>query len=750
MPSAGTLLGAPDDPARSMPFLAPILLFGAAAFTIPLIIHLLNRRRFRTVPWAATHLLSPVIRKNNRRLTLEQLLLLLVRIAIPVLLALCLARPVLTDTKIFGREAKSSKVFLVDNSYSMQAPNGDGSRLDQVRRFVSEVIGEMRDGSDASIVFAGDDPFVLTDDPTSDLVGLMDDFRPETRFASVADPAAALLAAVGEMESMTNVAREVVVLSDFQARDWSAKSAAARREALEMLEALPVKPAVTLVPFRATQGVENLSIESVETSRLVVGVGQPLVLRVNVRNHGRSARPVTDVRLEIDGELVGAMRIRLEPEQAAQVLFNAKFDSAGDHAIRVELGHDGVPADNTWFASVPVWDEVPVLLVDGDPSFRPLASETDFLRLALRPFSSASTGLRDLIVTETMESNRLNARATENVRVLILANVRDLREDQVKAVERFVADGGSLIVFPGDRTDFNFHDQRLHRGGEGLLPARWESLAGEIAGGGPTRIRGGRFEHPAMYLFNDERNGDVSKAAVRSWARLADLADDAGSIAALQSGDPLGVESRFGEGRVLQMAIPADADWGNLPTRPEFVPMMQRLVVHLATNSRMPRSIEVGKPVSLALSREAGAGLVEVRYPSGRTAELEAREEAGQFRFDFTDTAEPGHYGFKLPGGERRWIAVNHAREESDMALLTDEQLARLADESDASMVADLAAYRELDKNRRVGVEFWKPFLAALLGLMILEVMLQRWLSRRKLKPEKRRSAPEPQPAMAR
>lgn len=231
----------PSFATRLMPFIAPILVFGTAAFSIPLIIHLLNRRRFKTVQWAAMHLLSPIMRKNNRRLTLEQLLLLLVRIAIPIVLALCLARPVFTDTKIFGRQAKSSKVFLIDDSYSMQAVEGAGTRFIAARDFTLEVIRGMRDGSDVSIVFMGGEPAPFSDEPTSARDEFARDFRDVTRVAPAANPSAALLAAVAELGQMDNVAREVVVLSDFQGRDWAARGASSRRDALDQLNALPVK-----------------------------------------------------------------------------------------------------------------------------------------------------------------------------------------------------------------------------------------------------------------------------------------------------------------------------------------------------------------------------------------------------------------------------------------------------------------------------------------------------------------------------
>ena len=81
-----------------MTFLSPLLIWGTLLGAIPLIIHLLNRRRFRRVEWAPMRYLKLTIQRNRRRIQLEELLLLLLRIALPVLLFFFLARPVLNPT----------------------------------------------------------------------------------------------------------------------------------------------------------------------------------------------------------------------------------------------------------------------------------------------------------------------------------------------------------------------------------------------------------------------------------------------------------------------------------------------------------------------------------------------------------------------------------------------------------------------------------------------------------------------------
>ena len=80
-----------------MNFLNLSLALGCAAVLIPLVIHIFNRSRFKVVNWGAMHLLESVIRVNRKQVQLEQLILLLIRCAIPILLALCLARMVVTD-----------------------------------------------------------------------------------------------------------------------------------------------------------------------------------------------------------------------------------------------------------------------------------------------------------------------------------------------------------------------------------------------------------------------------------------------------------------------------------------------------------------------------------------------------------------------------------------------------------------------------------------------------------------------------
>ena len=124
-----------------MTLLNGILALGGLAFSVPLVIHLLFRSRFRTIDWGAMHLLQSVVRINRRRLQLLHLLLLLLRCLLPILLAFCLARPVLTGFRSLPGDAPQSLLIAIDDSRSMAARDESGlTRMDRAKQGLADLL----------------------------------------------------------------------------------------------------------------------------------------------------------------------------------------------------------------------------------------------------------------------------------------------------------------------------------------------------------------------------------------------------------------------------------------------------------------------------------------------------------------------------------------------------------------------------------------------------------------------------------
>src|SRR5881296_152009 len=105
-----------------MTFISPIFLGFLALATVPIIIHLLNRRRFQLVEWAPMKYLKLTIKTNRRRLRIEQFILLAIRTIIVALIILAVARPVLSQGRLgtwLSGSGRTSRIIVVDDSLSM-------------------------------------------------------------------------------------------------------------------------------------------------------------------------------------------------------------------------------------------------------------------------------------------------------------------------------------------------------------------------------------------------------------------------------------------------------------------------------------------------------------------------------------------------------------------------------------------------------------------------------------------------------
>ena len=212
-----------------MTLLNGILAFGAAAFIIPLIIHIMNRSRFRTIEWGAMHLLDSIVRVNHKRFRIEQLILLLVRCTIPAVLAFCLARPVLTGWKDLAGNAPVSAVILLDTSYSMDAKSSEGKHLDLAVEQAVAVLKAMSRGSEVAVIQTGGRPTPIFDQPVFDPSLMIEQLRQLKGGFGASQMPEALDVALVTLAGMSNVRRELIIISDFQVSDWPADASFAEQ-----------------------------------------------------------------------------------------------------------------------------------------------------------------------------------------------------------------------------------------------------------------------------------------------------------------------------------------------------------------------------------------------------------------------------------------------------------------------------------------------------------------------------------------
>src|SRR5262249_20039829 len=209
-----------------MTFLTPFLTWGMLLGAIPIIIHLLNRRRFRRVEWAPMRYLKLTIQRNRRRIRIEELILLLMRVAALVLLFFFLARPVLNPTGLerwLGSGGRTSQVVVIDDSMSMGYASGDASAFQRARETAAALLAAARPQDRCTIA--------TTSAPRVPVLHEVEGARREELTAAAlglpitATHAAwpAVLKGVDELlHSCTYPTRQLTILTDLRKSGWDA------------------------------------------------------------------------------------------------------------------------------------------------------------------------------------------------------------------------------------------------------------------------------------------------------------------------------------------------------------------------------------------------------------------------------------------------------------------------------------------------------------------------------------------------
>ena len=586
-----------------MSFLNPIMLAGLAAVSVPIIIHLLNRRKFRKVTWAAMRFLQNAIEQNQRRMRIEDMILLALRCLLLALLALALARPaILSDASAVFGQSKVTGVIILDNSMSMGMSDGTGTRFEKAHRAAEQALDSMPSGSATAVLLASDVVQAVIPEPTFDL----NLARKALREAPLTDRATDIFPALGKaidtLKDRLALRKEIYLVTDGQATGWRQLTEIQRT--LERTKS-EIKTHVILVNEHEER---NLGVSDLRLASGLSPVSQPLRFEAKVSNYGKEEVRNTRVSLSVNGETPSdEFTIDTLPAGATKsVTMFAKLRDAGFHSVSARIAEDRLPADDKRTVAVRAIKEVKVLLVDGDPGNEPRDSEVFFLKNALVPVPPDAAA-EYFIKTATITSPELSQARFDDYDAVVLANVPDMSEAATKAVEGYLRRGGGLIVFPGTRVNTGFYNEQLFKRLK-LLPAEFGNIRGEADKEDQfTTLQEKAYEHPIVSIWNDPGSGKLGSARFFRWFELkpgtegsggagergsepsrAPQTNDAGPaqvVLRYADGSPAVMERPWGLGRVVQFSSTADTAWNDLPVRLAWVPLLYRTL----------GSIEIGR-----------------------------------------------------------------------------------------------------------------------------------------------------------
>ena len=728
-------------------FLNPFMLLGLSAIGIPILIHLLNKRKFERVVWAAMRFLQTSVEQNQRRIKIEDMLLLVLRCLLVALLALVLARPVLrarADSSLGGGDVTA--VVVLDNSYSMTQTDGVQSRFDAARNAAEEVITSLPAGSSVAVLLASDVVERVIPEPTFDLTFAAGELKKAQVFDRPTDLLPGVREALKTLSGRQVLRKEIYVITDGQ-------GAALRRtgDIVKLLD--EAKSDVRAHVLLVGQPVEkNLGIASLRVDGGLTAVNIPIRLEVSVKNYGKEEVRDVNVSIAVDNEpamdqaVIGSIPAG---EQRGVLLF-ARLKGAGHHTVTARIDSDHLPADDTRTVAMRAVDHVKVLLIDGDPGREPRDSEVFYLRAALRPVPRAEWD-EYFVRPTTRTPAELDGVRFEDFDAVISANVTDFSQTAVNQLAAYVRAGGALWIFPGDKTNVAFYNDTLHKAN--LLPVPLGTPRGDATDQeNAFALSDTHHDHPIAALWKDPAAGTLSAARFfrafdlitennRS-AKADPTRSDAKVVLQFADGKPAMVERDLSKGRVMLFASSADTAWNDLGARAGvFVPLVQRTLGHLVARQDEHLTVPVGQPfVHIAPFELSGKDALITKsarpYDEEQTDRLresrrvEVQNAIPTLQFDRTDYA--GAYEVKLADAPPVRFAAQPDAAESSLEPLGVEQYRQLDDVAHVIRWQPGASLKDDLASARLGTELWLPLAIIALVLAASEMVLAHWFSKSK------------------
>jgi hypothetical protein len=577
-----------------MNFLHPAIAWaGLASVALPIMIHLLFRRRRVSVEWAAMELLREAVRRTNRRLKFEQWLVLALRCLTLLAAGLAIAVPVL-DASTIGGEVRRLVVVVVDNGPASGLRGGAESELARVLDEVRAQLAE-RGARDRVAVVLASTPVALALAPTADAAAIEQALaRIETsQTPSELKGALALANATIGAEKASGEIPRIVVASAFRQSSVrpGVELAAARAEDASASSEPPSEASGGMPGAPRTEVIALVPAQDVPTDARVSRVearpsptGEAVLVRAVIAREGASLEAgQTFVRVAAAGMSTPAARAVMWEKGQSEATVDFQLVPAGlaegtrRIGVAVTIEDDALAAGNAGFAAVDVRRDLEIGVIGR----RTALDATDLERVpaslwvarALSPAVGSGMRVREI------DPSSCDARALLGLDAVVLARPDLVAPAGCEALGRFALDGGVVIVLPA---------------GESLAQSWGQAVFARLSV--PVRIAAEAVDRePALRLAEEQQPSALLGAIGPEIAalvapiesrRVAALSGFAKGEIVLANADgtpfivaqaPRRDDGRAERGMVIAFAAAPELLWTNLPVKPLMVPLFQEL-----------------------------------------------------------------------------------------------------------------------------------------------------------------------------
>ena len=677
-----------------MTMLFPSALWFLGAISIPIVIHLLSRLRINKVEFSTVRFIKQLETSSIRKMKFQQILLLLLRMLVIACLVLMIAQPV-TQGFMPGwlaAEQDARLILVIDNSASMNAKVGNQSFFEISKKealgllpsFNKETQITLAQTCPPKTIFKGQ-----SNDP--DLRASIQSIQPTVEY----DNLWANLNHLLKDGTIVEPVKECVIFSDFMYPPDST-----------LMAGIPNFESWKFYFIQPGTVYDNLSIRSVSSLNRIKTMSQLVKLNTRIENSGELPKPNVPLELLFNDHRVGQVVSEIESGKEKEFQFQAYPANMGIVQGRVSLPKDNYDLDNNWFLSMSIMKQIRCGIIGAN------SDDLAMLEMVLRAIDPQ----RQFLSIESRIQPELNRLFLDDVDVALIHNPKNITEDGVKDLGKFLGSGGGVIWFQGNEDGSEFHPDIFEKIGFPFPEKRMNAGQGFFS----TQIAG---EYSDLLQDLQVRNLDSELPEVFNYIQTKlDVKQKVHWT--LNNSDPLLIEFSKGSGSVFYFSTLLDLRWNDLPIRGMLIPLIYRLLVLTGTDEINTSSVKINEAKWISVEEKYLRHQWEIVSPSGKMEMIVPEYDREGINISSTD--ELGIYtvysngelftSFPTRLHDQEYIQARFSQNDIE-SILTSNQIRWLTLKDEFSQVF---------LETRQGKALWKIFLALAIVFLLAESIIGR------------------------
>ena len=668
-----------------MQFVYPGFLLALLAVSIPILIHLFNFKRYKKVYFSNIRFLKDVQEETKSSSRLKHLLILLSRILFISFLVLAFAQPFIPLSEQKSNNQEKTVSIYLDNSFSMNNIGQYGQLFNTGKQYAYQIIKSYPASTKFQILTNENNAKNQRLYSQETALNRLGEISESTNSRSIENSFLKQKRTLTEAESKNS---EFFLISDFQSNSKS----------LEL--SIDSTDQIHLIPLSGNMS-SNLSVDSCWFENPIRKSLIPEKLFVRITNHSEDNLTTIPVRLIINGSQKSIKNINIAGKTSEIFEFQYSVEQKGVIKGSIELDDHPITFDNKLYFSYSILEQSQVLIINSKDTSKPLGN-----------LFAGDNNFNSLQISQTkVAGNKINSN-----NLIVLNGITEISEGLNNEIQKWVENGGQLLVFPNQEGLNNNVNQMLSQMGASVYGALDTNN---------SRVSTILYDHPLYESVFEDKKKKPTLPLVNESFPMAKGTLPRIDILKTINGQPFLTEQSYGKGRVYNFSVSSNETQSNLVKHPLFVVTLYQIGINNTSESKLSYTLGLDEYFE---SKNSSLPSTLIQLRGNETQFIPERRNKGsliQFWF-FDQISKAGHFDLIQNNETLTGFAINYNKSESITNFIEIDELKSFADnynnvylhnesfDSIGKSLSDLA----------FGKQLWQYMLILALLMILFEILL--------------------------